>query len=194
MKYKRFIHSNDNLNGILYSLYCKLGPSSYFDTVKATSSTAYGLDGYRAKSAIDFQRSSFWTAADTDKNSTLEVELPFAVLLDGYSIQTSNSTYFAKSWYISASNDGNFWSEEFYDEDTGKLMENGGFESAYVSRIFDNPYRIFRIRFGSSYCESAPRFDISQIEFFGTVFSSNVCSKRNLLVNIKALFMVTLMI
>ena len=176
MKYP-FIHiknRGDNINGLLWLLYNQLGATEYFEQVKVKASSNYSDSVYDQK-AIDFDQTTLWSSLQTDTNSWIYFELPFSWYLEGYTIQTCDHTYHPKSWYFSASNNGNQWTDETYAEDSENVMKNGQFKSVYVDQKFSQPYQFFKVRFGSSHYLNAPRFDIAQIEFFGKPIKKFTC-------------------
>ena len=126
------------------------------------------------KYAIDFNDSTHWVSNDNDHNSFIYINLPFSFLLEGYTIQTSKGDLHPKTWYISASNNGVDFIDEHKDEDEHEILKQGNGAVYYHSHAFYKPYKIFRIRYGSCYSDYC-RFDINQIEFFGSI-PHNTCN------------------
>ena len=180
----RFEHVDDDLNGFLKYLYDKYGKEEYMNKIEVYS-TSVRLEYYDTN-AIDFNNDTHWTQNDDDEEKSICIKLPCPFLVEGYTLQASNGYYHLKTWYISASNDGQTFTEEHKEEDVDQKLKNGGKATYYHTHAFFEPYQYYKIRYDSIYSNTITRFDLNQIEFFGKI-PHNTCnteSKKHIIVSL----------
>ena len=180
--------TGDKLKGALYFLYNTYS-DQYSQIVKA-SGECYSV--LVPENAIDFNPSTIWHSKVTNQTGEyLQIDLKgYYMTLDAYSIQTSNlspGNAHPKHWGFEASFDGISYSKRLdYVDEEGQMNSN--------SRIIILPvelpgkYKHFRLSVqGESHSTNDAttkiRMDISQIEFFGTLYKDsenlrNMCTSN----------------
>ena len=164
------------LKGLLWSLYNYLDSESYFNTFHILYSSCYSSD-YLPKYAIDFSN-NYWTAKDEDDSPEIGICLPFNFLLEGYSIGNADKSLHLKSWYfsVSKSRDNYFINRTLCIDEHQNLNKKNG--TLYTEFHVPFPIRCIKIEYNSIYpvASNSHRFDLSQIELFGTIAPNNLCS------------------
>ena len=166
---------NNPTHGILWYLYNN--DSIPYSSVVSTSSSSNLSETYLSEYAIDFNNDKYWTAHSTTSGAYITISIKYPILLKGYVIQTSKAAAngcHPKHWALSASFDGTTYSPKVAYDDVNSEM-NYPLRYKYISYDNDNKlYRFFRLfNNGQSY-SGETRFDLNQIEFFGTLFDSSV--------------------
>ena len=135
------------------------------DHVKTSSPTHQ----FSPNNVIDKNKESYWYG------SQIVVYFPHHYIdINSYMIQTSYgssiSTCYPWKWSLEASNDNSNW---FHKEEV--IDDEGHIRSAYGSVVNPwnhGPYKYFRLQTDASVCGENYGMDISEIEFFGTLYSS----------------------
>ena len=170
--------------GILWHLYNNNNSVQYSNAVFAKSSSQRYSDNI-PESAIDFSDDSYWHAAlNKPSGEYITIISLYKIKLKGYVIKTSNygpNNCHPKYWSFATSKDGIHYMKNISFEDTNGQM-NDKFRHQYVPYI-SQKVRFFRIYVtGLSYCNYY-RFDLNQVEFFGTLynalFNDYTCKVRN---------------
>ena len=179
-------NSSTPTQGILWYLYNAKDGIPYSNAVFAKSSSQCD-NNYHAENVIDFNDDKYWIAAvNAPIGEYITIISLYKIKLKGYLIKTSNGGIGAchpRFWSFAISKDGIHYKENIsFSDTTGQMNSNLRYQYVpYVSQ----KVRFFRIYVnGLSYC-NAYRFDLNQVELFGTLYKGNAffndcsCKTRN---------------
>ena len=175
MKVEIFSFLHDSSIGILHSLF---NSTNYWNMFEFQA-TSYNSNRY-PKNAFNFSIQEYWFGNTSSIPNNISFCFKyFSVKLTGYQITTSHishsAAFRAKKWVFSVSNDNINWYS--FDPVTKELNPS---QSYYDEVLTNSPYRCFQLTtIEATNHESANRFDLANIDVFGTViYIPNTCKTK----------------
>ena len=170
-----FTYNSDTpTQGILWHLYNNNNGIPYSNLVLAKSSSHYSAD-YIPEYAIDFNDDKYWhAAANKQLGEYITIISLYKIKLKGYLIKTSkygaNSCH-PRYWSFATSVDGIHYVKNISFEDkTGQMNSNSRYQYVPYSSQKVQFFRIYVT--GLSY-GNVNRFDLNQVELFGTLYKGS---------------------